>query len=291
MRTRGLYGAVVIASILLLTSSVSAIDSTDIRDFYGKGVVSDNYLATSYIVDKLNANIADSVSLKEYLNEEDYSSIKDTYDSTLLHLDTNIHLISKDMEYAEKEITGAYNKGLKDILKAESAYKSFIISRKVLNEERKTLYTVVSNSNKVKPILSKLDKSINSEKDVKDIDIGKLKVTEATNVKLDITRPYGVVINKDTNELDFHKGIDVRAPRGSYVKTLYSGKVIIANESYTLIQHGSSIHSLYMNYKDVQVKEGDFVEQGQKLAKSKEEDIHIGLYVNGNPVDLTSSIK
>ena len=66
-----------------------------------------------------------------------------------------------------------------------------------------------------------------------------------------------------------HYGIDFHAPEGTPVKSMMDGEVTLAvNDMYftggtIIFDHGHGISSLYMHMKDINVKEGQKVKQGQ----------------------------
>ena len=66
-----------------------------------------------------------------------------------------------------------------------------------------------------------------------------------------------------------HYGIDFHAPEGTPVKAMMDGEVTLAvNDMYftggtIIFDHGHGISTLYMHMKDINVKEGQKVKQGQ----------------------------
>ncbi|MDB9752396.1 M23 family metallopeptidase [Pelagibacteraceae bacterium] len=66
-----------------------------------------------------------------------------------------------------------------------------------------------------------------------------------------------------------HYGLDLHAPEGTPVKSMMDGKVTLAvNDMYftggtIIFDHGHGISTLYMHMKDINVKEGQKVKQGQ----------------------------
>ncbi len=70
-----------------------------------------------------------------------------------------------------------------------------------------------------------------------------------------------------------HQGLDYRAVTGTPVRTINSGKVIIARELYfegncVVIDHGQGLLSLYFHLSQFKIKEGDTVTKGQQIALS-----------------------
>lgn len=66
-----------------------------------------------------------------------------------------------------------------------------------------------------------------------------------------------------------HGGLDIAAPEGTPIKTMSDGKVLLAVKGlyYTgnivIIDHGYDLQSMYIHMKDINIKKGDLVKQGQ----------------------------
>ena len=66
-----------------------------------------------------------------------------------------------------------------------------------------------------------------------------------------------------------HGGLDIAAPEGTPIKTMSDGKVLLAAKGlyYTgnivIIDHGYELKSMYIHMKDINIKKGDLVKQGQ----------------------------
>jgi murein DD-endopeptidase MepM/ murein hydrolase activator NlpD len=70
-----------------------------------------------------------------------------------------------------------------------------------------------------------------------------------------------------------HQGLDYRAPAGTPVKAINAGTVILAQPLFfegncVVIDHGQGLLSLYMHLSRFDVKEGEAVRRGQKIALS-----------------------
>ena len=117
-----------------------------------------------------------------------------------------------------------------------------------------------------------------------------------------ISSPFGVrrFINK--NPVGFHKGVDFAAPLGTPVFATLSGKVVLARKLYLtgntiVIDHGWCLMSLYAHLSKIEVKEGQFVRQGQEIGKvgstgrSTGPHLHFGVYLNDVAVDPVEFLK
>ncbi|WP_051132494.1 M23 family metallopeptidase [Thermodesulfatator atlanticus] len=93
-----------------------------------------------------------------------------------------------------------------------------------------------------------------------------------------------------------HSGIDIAVPSGTPVKAANSGRVVLCGSFYLpgkilIIDHGLGIYTVYCHLSKILVKEGDFVDKGQKIALSGKSGrvtgphLHFGVYVRGVKVD------
>lgn len=83
----------------------------------------------------------------------------------------------------------------------------------------------------------------------------------------EVTSPYGMRKGRP------HDGIDISAPEGTPVQAAASGRVIFSSDeikSYgnlIIIKHEGRFSTVYAHNQKNLVKEGDFVEKGQTIAK------------------------
>lgn len=102
---------------------------------------------------------------------------------------------------------------------------------------------------------------------------------------------------------NYHKGIDIKAPKGALVRTIAGGKIIFG-EFFRLhggavaVDHGQGLVSIYIHLSKIDVKQGQIVAAGQKIAEvgstgfATGPHLHWGLYINGTSVDpMTDWIK
>jgi murein DD-endopeptidase MepM/ murein hydrolase activator NlpD len=114
--------------------------------------------------------------------------------------------------------------------------------------------------------------------------------------KLRISTPFGAkrVINGKRHSI--HWGTDFRARKGTPVRAVLGGKVVLARELYftgktVVIDHGLGIHTLYAHLSRITVKEGQLVKRGQLIGKvgstgrSTGPHLHFGFYVQGVRAD------
>jgi murein DD-endopeptidase MepM/ murein hydrolase activator NlpD len=100
----------------------------------------------------------------------------------------------------------------------------------------------------------------------------------------------------------FHRGIDLRGPRGEPVLALADGEVILAQPmyyegSFTIIDHGNRIMSYYMHQDSIFVGVGQMVNAGDTIGTvgntgvSTGAHLHISLVIDGIHVDPLSILS
>lgn len=101
---------------------------------------------------------------------------------------------------------------------------------------------------------------------------------------------------------DFNKGIDISGTLNSAIKATKSGKVVYSGEGLRgygkllIVKHDDSYLSAYAHNNQLLVKEGDFVKQGQTIAKmgksgSQTVKLHFQIRKDGKPVDPQKYVK
>ena len=87
-----------------------------------------------------------------------------------------------------------------------------------------------------------------------------------------ITSRYGYRDHPIMNDASFHTGLDIAAKSGSAITSFADGKVIEAGRNstygnYLLIEHSGGIRSFYGHNSKLNVKKGQTVKLGQKIAE------------------------
>ena len=101
------------------------------------------------------------------------------------------------------------------------------------------------------------------------------------------------------DQLNIHKGIDLRGKSGDPVYSMADGTVVIAERMYyegnfIVIDHGNKIFSYYMHLNELKVKEGDRVSAGDLIGKvgstglSTAAHLHVSLLLQEIYVDPLS---
>jgi murein DD-endopeptidase MepM/ murein hydrolase activator NlpD len=99
-----------------------------------------------------------------------------------------------------------------------------------------------------------------------------------------------------TGELEFHRGLDISAGRGTPVYAPASGSVFYSGPggeygNIVILDHGHDLRSLYGHLQETRVKHGDRVEPGQLIAlsgntgRTSGPHLHYEIQLRGQPVD------
>jgi len=116
-----------------------------------------------------------------------------------------------------------------------------------------------------------------------------------------ITDPFG--FREYSNAKLLHRGVDLRAPGGTNVLAINSGRVVLARTkfslegSFVIIDHGSDVFSVYMHLSRIKVKEGQTVKKGEIIGlsgstgNSTGPHLHLAVKVSGTVVDPLSFIE
>lgn len=107
-----------------------------------------------------------------------------------------------------------------------------------------------------------------------------------------MTSYFGYRENPTKGGEGFHQGLDIGAPEGSPIYSMYYGRVSAAGESasygnYVKLDHGNGIEILYAHCSEVLVGQGVYVRAGETVAKvgttgdSNGFHLHTEVRVNG----------
>lgn len=93
-----------------------------------------------------------------------------------------------------------------------------------------------------------------------------------------------------------HKGLDIAAPKGTSVRAIGAGRVVLAIDAYLsgktiFIDHGYGIYSAYVHLDKIRAKPGDIVNGDSVIGtvgstgRASGPHLHLGLYHNQTPLD------
>jgi murein DD-endopeptidase MepM/ murein hydrolase activator NlpD len=114
-----------------------------------------------------------------------------------------------------------------------------------------------------------------------------------------IKSSYGLRQSPWTGRPEQHDGVDIGSSPGTPIAAPAAGKVVRAGSGpdfgrHVVIDHGNGVRSLYGHMKQLDVKAGQEVDQGQVIGlvgssgKSTGPHLHYEVSVNGKPVDPRS---
>ncbi len=108
--------------------------------------------------------------------------------------------------------------------------------------------------------------------------------------------PYGAQRILNGKPKNPHRGLDFRGAKGTAVKAMADGKVVLVGEHYyagnsIYLDHGNGVITMYFHLSRIDVKEGDTVERGQVLGgigstgRVTGPHLHMSVSVQGRLVD------
>jgi len=111
-----------------------------------------------------------------------------------------------------------------------------------------------------------------------------------------VTSAYGWRHDPFTGRAKFHKGVDLRAPEGSEVRSAGAGKVKFAGDSggygtNVVVEHANGVSTRYAHLSELLVRAGDEVGDGQLIGLSGQSGrataahLHFEVLEDGVPVD------
>ena len=117
------------------------------------------------------------------------------------------------------------------------------------------------------------------------------------NYDMSVVSNWGMRIHPlVSTTVDYHNGIDLECPIGTEVSAMFNGEVIEAGDNwglgnYVRIKHGNGIISIYGHLSKIlvsvgqQVKQYDVIGRTGKSGNTRDEVLHLGLFINGQSVD------
>lgn len=111
-----------------------------------------------------------------------------------------------------------------------------------------------------------------------------------------ITSPFGYRVNPVSGKYGFHTGIDLAAPSGSQVRTVFYGTVEKTGEEddwgkYVLIKHSDGLETYYCHLSEIYAEDGAVIRRGEVIGLSGSTGwstgphLHFEVRINGIRVD------
>jgi murein DD-endopeptidase MepM/ murein hydrolase activator NlpD len=100
-----------------------------------------------------------------------------------------------------------------------------------------------------------------------------------------ISSPFGIRINPITQREEFHPGVDIKTPKGTYIRAAISGEVVEARRGSTLgifarIKTGNDIIVTYGHCSKLLIRKGQKVVKGQKIARAGSTGMSTGAHLH-----------
>jgi len=109
-----------------------------------------------------------------------------------------------------------------------------------------------------------------------------------------VTSGYTITSRFGARASGNHTGLDIAAPTGTTIVAAESGTVTLSGNygngygNYVIIDHGNNVRTLYAHCSSLSVSEGQYVSQGEAIAKvgntgnSTGPHLHLEIIVNGS---------
>ncbi len=109
-------------------------------------------------------------------------------------------------------------------------------------------------------------------------------------------------LRNGTIDVGFHKGIDLRADKGTPALAANAGTVVLASRfkahgNTVMINHGQGVMTIYLHLQSISVKLRQKVHKGQEIGKvgstglSTAPHVHFQVFVHGVPVDPSQWVR
>jgi len=204
---------------------------------------------------------------------------------TLLKARDNLEQLEKDTEKNKKAIDTRKNE--------KSLFLKKIKKEKSLNVKVKNELLMASKN--LNGLISNLEKKLIFGQGLDIIDKkGKLLLPVTGKV----LNKFGKKRDKHYDTFIVYNGIDIKVQKGTPVRSIFSGKVLYANElkgygNLIIIGHGNDYHSLYGHLDEIITKVGRTVRSSQIIGRSGDtgslvgETLYFELRYKGNPIEPT----
>jgi len=184
-----------------------------------------------------------------------------------------------------------------DEIKKEKTEKSAFLNKlkkeKQLNAKLKE--ELLQASNNLNNLIFKLEQKLGKDQG---LDFGDKKGWLALPVNGQFLNKFGKKRDKQYDSFIVYNGVDIKAAKGTPVRSIFSGNVLFANElegygNLVIIGHGKDYHSLYGHLDEIITKEGRTVQPSQIIGRSGDtgslvgETLYFELRHKGKPIEPT----
>ena len=247
-------------------------------------------------------------SLVDFLKRSEYISEMIRYDRAQLKayqqtcqdvVDTETRLLA---EYDEmetlKEVNEASLQDLEQLVEAKNQEIKEFTNR--INDAQQEVNEYTTSLKAQEDLIKEIEDAIRKEEEQAKVDAnsGNIGVSFIWPIpdSTRITSKFGPRKAPVAGASNYHKGVDVGAPKGTPIIAAAGGTVVISTYhysagNYVMINHGNGVYTVYMHASKLLVSVGDKVKQGQKIALvgttgySTGNHLHFGVRINGTYYD------
>lgn len=268
---------------------------------YTLSVVRQNKELKAQYTEEINAILAEKAKLEDFIASQSQQLIEN---SELISAAASSKTISEEAlnEYIaeyEEMVVAYVDKNMDAIRTVSRGGGSSTTSFQENLAKLKTLITTVQNAklneDEVNSQIAKKEKELTSY-------LNSLPTYWPLDKVVPVDSPFGRRLHPIYKRYITHEGIDIGDTKGDPVYAAGAGKVIHAgwNGGYgncVIIDHGNGFKSVYGHLSAYNVKEGDWVTKGQKIAAigntgtSTSAHLHFEVRVNDVPTDPTKFLE
>ncbi len=223
------------------------------------------------------------------------SSLFEKYDERLKQLEDGKKALLDARTKLDKLQQGTLDK--KNEIKKEKTEKSAFLNTLKREKELsvKLKKELQQASNNLNDLIFKLEEKLGKGQG---LDFGDKKGWLALPVNGKFLNKFGKKRDKQYDSYIVYNGVDIKAAKGTPVRSIFSGKVLFANElegygNLVIIGHGKDYHSLYGHLDEIITKVGRTVRPSQIIGRSGDtgslvgETLYFELRHKGKPIEPT----
>lgn len=223
------------------------------------------------------------------------SSLFEKYDERLKQLEDGKKALLDARTKLNKLQQGTLDK--KNEIKKEKTEKSIFLNTLKREKELsvKLKKELQQASNNLNDLIFKLEEKLGKGQG---LDFGDKKGWLALPVNGKFLNKFGKKRDKQYDSYIVYNGVDIKAAKGTPVRSIFSGKVLFANElegygNLVIIGHGKDYHSLYGHLDEIITKVGRTVRPSQIIGRSGDtgslvgETLYFELRHKGKPIEPT----
>lgn len=281
-----------LCSSALLVSCACAATTGTLRSLYG--------LHTGKEADALVSELsAVQRTIRSTVAVKNYNAIVESY--TTDQIDMEINELTHKVDSLCSQITSGIDLPVDELLRLEAEYTAASDSLNVrLNVKASYDLTVLPEMTEDIDELLLLENalSLSLKEALTFADLGDITYYPVINTNYSVTSDFGYRYDPvGVRGYQFHSGIDLIAKEGTPIGAWFNGVVLSTGDSfgsglYVWLDHGDGVQSFYSHLSSVDVSIGDMVSQGDIIAHSGNTGfyttgphLHLGLYIDGVPVD------